>query len=525
MKLDIKQNTKHVFNSSKSLTSLLLAIAGFLLFWFLLSGSMTDNRFGFHIVWSSDLRSTPLWYGLTILWMSIFLMVGAAIMFSMLYRDKLHLTEGQEKIIRIGSLYIIGFSVFFVALSAISFAAFNTQFFNSVIWGNFKFTSMMGNGNEGVARINVADQSIAIGSLSIIAGIIIVAVGLFFFILKKEMNMKLYFTLRNGALTLTAISWFVIVLNIMAFGALGGDAGVLINGITGKNINWSDIDSYKEPVKNLLNKFSVWGKKADSKDAFIYLFNNISGYIGMGNTPGWLAWSGASGINWNFQTWWGELWTIGTTSFFPGTLNLPEIHLGMPLKDLVESIGNNKDNVNVALSLLSNLSKPGIMLGVNNSANSYLIFSLLLGCSIGIIPYSLSSYYLYEDNSLSMTYDSSIYTIIGTTMLYGLFAWILAYIPVGTWDESNADIYWHALFDKEYPSLNPGLIAGGGVSGGISQAIIYYFPYYSGTIMWDIGLALVIILPIISITTAVLLHRENIKKNLAHHNTQKDKTK
>lgn len=470
---------KESFKSRHSLTILLMVVGGFLTFFFLVSGSITDNRFGTHLVFSADLTSSPMWYSLTIMYISIAIILGGFILFSLLYRGKIKLNEGQEKAIRIGSLYLVGSAAFFIALSSITFAVFNSNFYKTL---NFEWnsiapvTKIWGGASQ---TTNYSTQGFVISLLSVVSIVTIMAATLFAVITKKEFSNRIYYTTRNGAILLIAVGWLVFNINLMAFGAMGGDAEVLLNGVLGTNINFDNVLNQVEGIEI----FNTWGNIEDPKEAYMALKDfldlnfeiDIPKYVIAGR-------------------YWDEFWTNGILD-----IGILGIYIDLPgsigFNDLILYIYFLSDS---APFWVHELNKPGFFQGVNESAAAIILFSILILSLFVIVGYMLFEYFILKDErNLSEFYDFSIYTIIITTAVYGILAWTSPYILTWGGPENYRPII-DGFIKGEPNGLAPGLIGQAGQYGGISGAIVYYSPLYHGTVLWWTGFIILLITPFAS---------------------------
>lgn len=442
------------FNNNTSLTLMLMLIAGFLIFWFLVAGSLTENRFGTHILFNGDMISSPLWYTLSITYISILFMIGAMVLLSLELRGKFKLNISQEKLIRIVSYLIIGISGFMVGISAISFATFQTQFFKSQLFHAHKF-----------GKLSVSDQGLSIGSISIILIVGAMATMTFFLFSKKEFNDKLYFTLRNVSIASVAAGWFIFNMNINAFGAMGGDLNTLSKGLLGFDFGSAD--------------FAEWSQM-DAKTFWTDV---------LGQSGGPLVWGIA-------KKWFEPIWIGGLVPGFD--------KFGIHWDPFTVPDGGLQKFFEVQGPLLNQLDKPSFIFGTNNSIQAMLLFTGTMSLIVALPTYGVASYYMVEDNSKSITYDFSIFVIVAVTALYGILAWINPYILL------NHDEYATTLLDAwshgTYNTLAPGLIAGAGMHGGIHSALVYYFPLYKGTILWWISFSLMFVIPVVAISNAIYIN-------------------
>ncbi len=474
------QNKK--FNNNSSLTLMLMLIAGFLVFWLLAAGSLTENRFGTHILFNGDMNSSPVWYILTISYISILFMIGAMVLLSLELRGKFKLNVPQEKVIRIISFLIIGISGFMIGISAISFATFQTAFFKSQLFHPHMFGSLA-----------VADQGLAIGSISLILIIGAMAVMTFFMFAKIEFNDKLYFVLRNVSIAAVAAGWFIFNMNVNAFGAMGGDLNVLVKGITDGKVDLTKIDG-----ENLIQLGNM-----DAEVFYDDFVKPLDDWF-----PNW----------WIADKFFTPLWEGGTIPKIPFITKNPINVPGQGLHYLLLSIGTISRNLHLSL-----FDKSGSIFGTNNSIAADLLFTTTMASIVALPIYGTYTYYKVEDNSKSFVYDASIFIIIGVTALYGFLAWITPYIPVGSneYIPSMKD----ALLNGKYNLIAPGLVAAPGMHGGLASAAVYYFPLYKGTITWWITFSIMFIIPVISIALSIFTNEPKATEKLIKKPERKKEAK
>ena len=471
-KVEEKVNKK--FRSNSSLTLMLMMIAGFLTFWLLVAGSLTENRFGTHILFNSDMKSSPLWYSLSISYISILFMIGSMVLLSLDLRGKLKLNSSQEKIIRISSFLVIGISGFMIGISAISFAAFQTEFFKSQLFHPHMF-----------GKLAVADQGLAIGSLSIILIVGVMAIMTFLLFAKVEFNDKLYFTFRNVSIASVAAGWFIFNMNINAFGAMGGDLNTIVKGLSDGKFDLSSVDGHtwlgwsqmtaKNFYKDVLKPFIDDGEFLDIK---LPIYSLVS-------------------------KWFDPIWNGG---------HVPGLVSKWKSFDIPEGHGLQNVLYNTSF-VVSGLDKPSLLFGTNNSIQAILLFATTMGLIVALPTYGIISYYKVEDNSKSITYDFSVFVIFAVTALYGVLAWITPYIPFGDNGDNYTMSIIDALYNGKYNAIAPGLIAPPGMHGGISSAVVYYFPFYKGTIVWWMSFGLMFIIPVVGLINSIYIN--NFEKGTA----------
>ncbi len=478
------------YTINKKWTFFIIALSAFLMMFFLILGSLSNNRFGTHLVFNGDLLNSPLWFILSIIVISLITIIGFLKVYDLSRKNRMHYSEDTDKIFKISSFLLIGTSIWFIALSAFSFAAFNWQFFDSQIHDGLKY-----------GNLPIALQGMVIGiSVIVVLGIILLLtyIGIFS---KFNMSDRLYYTMRNSIFAFIALSWFGFVLSTVAFGAMGGDANVLLSGLTHGNINLEEIGKKLETVLPTFDSLS---------DQLAYLGSlggeQIYQFVTGGTTPG------PSEVGWKQFI---QLWDYGTglgwsaiNQIKPGLAALISNNSGIgglliSLSNITQGIVDYGGGIS---EILISFAKPGIIFGVNNSLNAYLLFTSMFLILIGIVIYSILSYLKYEKNIDSMTYNISIYSIIGITFLFAFMSWITPYIP-GVFENGT-------IFDS---SLLPGLIAGPGEPGGISSAFVYFLPGYFGTVGWWTMFWILLAIPVITISyelTTKFLLKDNEEKIL-----------
>ncbi len=455
------------FKSRNNLTIFSLFLAGFLIFWFFLSGSITDNRFGTHLVMAGDLTSVPMWYGLIIAYFSFGLIILSCVLFYLNFKDKLSLTSEQEKIIRIGSLFLIGSATFFIALSSMSFAVFNNSFFSSILEGKYvqrSFVPSWGSKfdlTSSEVTYHLKDsvafslQGIIIASFSIVALIAIVATSVVFYVQKFRISDKMYISLRNSAIFLISFTWLIFNINLFAFGSMGGDAGILVNGVLGTDINWEE--------------FGIEMAKFGEGDAQTFYETILQPALG---TPGWLL----------AKPFFEPFWKTGVLNI-PGVV---DINLGVGLNEILVEVG----------FWLSILNKPSLLQGVNQSSSAILLMAILISLFFFTFTYVYLDYKFVKNNDTALLYYFSIYIIIIITALYGILAWTVPYI-ITTSESFNPIV--DGLINGEHNGLAPGLIGQAGQPGGINGAIVYFSPKYHGTFVWWLSFVLALLTPLMAL--------------------------
>ncbi|BDU67371.1 MAG: hypothetical protein TYPL_0240 [Candidatus Tyloplasma litorale] len=449
------------------LTISLLFLAGVLIFFFLVSGTLTDNRFGSHLVMSADLTASPMWYGLTMTYISFALIIIAIILFIFDQRGQLNISEDKLRVIRLGSLFLMGISAFFIALSSITFAVFNNDFFTNHVNNEWRSLVEINNLGNITSTTKWATQGVAIASLSIIFIVGIIATTIFFLFRKKEVSNKFYYSVRNGAVLLSALGWLVFNINLMAFGAMGGDAGILINGVLGTDFNWNDLGSTLGDIS--------------AEDFYTNVLRKVDDSL-----PGWTI----------SRKWFTEIWDTGSTSI----IGIGDISIGFPLGAFIHNSGD----------WVANLSKDSFLLGVNESFPASFIMLILLLGFVMVPAYIYIDYKNFDDNRISITYYAAVITLVTITIIFLSLAWIAPYII--TWDGDYNPLL-DGLIAGDPAGIAPGLIGQAGTAGGINGAIIYFSPNYSGTICWWIALVVVILTPFVAGGFSAWKHWDTLKTN------------
>ncbi len=445
-------------------------IAGGLIFIFLLAlGSWTDNRFGTHLVLSSDLSSSPEWFLITIAVIGSMVALAGIALAILKPLGVFNLDEKKERGLVIGSVLLIGTAAFILALSSISFAAFNWQYFSSELSSS--------NG--------ISNQAQAWMSLTIIAVVLVIAFIILSMLNLINMEDKMYRTLRNSSVALVALGWFVFNLCINSFGAMGGDANVLVENLT-ENLIGVKI-SLVGLGEILTNDQLASLADITAKDFYqTFLEDIIVNKIGVAGK-----WASA-------QLVFNSLWNKGT---IPGVATLP-----FALGDLIHTIGNNAETLSQGGNYLQSFAKEGMIMGVNNSANSILIFTSLLGLGlIGIPVYGVLTY--NSEDKTSIMFWGSIGVIIAAFALY----FILLLTPYMAAVEEHGIL--ESLLLGEFGGFAPGLIAQAGQPGGIHSAIVYFSPQYNGTTVWWIAEVITFIIPVVAFITAWLVTRGSNSNN------------
>lgn len=527
---NIKENTKTTeISDQKSkweLTSLLMALAGLVMFFFLVSGSITENRFGTHLVWSNDLSATPMWFSLIIVWLAAAIVIAAVVIFSFSYNGKLKLSEERLRALRIGSWALIGTSAFYIALSSITFAVFNTDFFSNTLnttWTPITPVHWLGNTVHTV--MTPAVQSVVIGWLTLITIFAVVigttAVAAF----GVNISEKMYYTARNTTVALIAIGWLVFNINLMGFGAMGGDAGVLVNGVLGTNVDWTSLGKTVESLGNELNDLgytiedlqplldavvalpldeigsglTAWGAM-EPKEAYQALqafakAHDIGGKLGDALIFPWAI----------AQAVFNPLWTNKLQPLVStvGPI-LPALWTIIPgLEKLAPVLVTIANPITGVGSWVSQLYKPSIFQGVNGSFVAISIMILLVSSLVWIPALTVTEHFMLEDSRRSMTWKASMWTIIGISIIFFVLAWTVPYIDI--WAGANDfNPVIDGLIGGKHNGLAPGLVGQAGEQGGICGALVYYSPLYHGTATWWIALSLVVITPLAAIAASVV---------------------
>ncbi len=445
-------------NNTNYLGSTMLILGGVVVFFLLVLGSLTDNRFGTHMVLNSDLSSGPAWYLILI---SLISMAVVAAGVTLIILDKVNvfkINDSRDRALTTGSLFLMGSAAFVLALSSISFAAFNWQFFESQI------------------QNGTADAAIAMMSLSIIGIVASLGYIVFGLIVPVNQNEKLYLTLRNTSVAFVALGWFVFNVCINSFGSMGGDAAVLVDGLLGKDDVLANIGSILQnnEISGLDIYHFVTGEEGEPDKGNLVWNNIIAAWDGKTPSPVW------------------------------GALNLIHEGLGDFIKD-EGGIGAILSNSQLTTDLVElGSGKEGPIMGVNNSMNSMMIFSLLITATfIGLPVYAGLTYSGTSKDKPSIMYISSIIIIIAMSVIY-LFLLLTPYMV--SYDPATQHVgILGLLFTGNYdPSIAPGLIALPGEPGGIHSAIVYFSDEYNGTIVWWIAETLTFIAPVAAFVSTTL---------------------
>ncbi len=458
-------------------------IAGGLIFIFLLAlGSWTDNRFGTHLVLSSDLSSSPDWFLYTIAVIGSVTAIAGIVLAILKPLGVFNLDEKKERGLVIGSVLLIGTAAFILALSSISFAAFNWQYFSS------ELSSSKG----------ISNQAQAWMSLTIIAVVLVIAFIILSMLNLINMEDKMYRTLRNSSVALVALGWLVFNLCINSFGSMGGDAEVLVQGLAG--ISLSNIGSVLNEKLPELQTLSTIGEQLDYISSFTG--NELYTIITGNDAPGKFDVVAKNVI---------KVWDDGTgagmmaiAAVSPALKNLISNQGG--LANLLHTISLPLEVVGHLPTYLQSFAKDGMIMGVNNSANSILIFTSLLGLGlIGIPVYGVLTY--NSEDKTSIMFWGSIGVIIAAFVLY----FILLLTPYMAAVEEHGIL--ESLLLGEFGGFAPGLIAQAGQQGGIHSAIVYFSPQYNGTTVWWIAEVITFIIPVVAFITAWLVTRGSNSNN------------
>ncbi len=463
MNSDTKINSNELDNESgykinKKITLLLVLASTFFIQFFLIFGSLTENRFGTHLVFNGDLISSPLWFILSVFTISVLFLILYLFYIELNRRKIVSYTETSDKAFRIGSLFLIGFSIWFLALSSFSFAAKNSQFFESQLTDGLVYNG-----------ISISMQSLIIGIFAIIVlGLILFGTKIVAFF-KKEFSNKSYKLLKVTSVAFIVISFFQFNLSLIAFGTFGGDSGVLVTNLAGIE----DPDTIYGVISNAPGA-AVWLIVGDQ---ITHLFGTIFGqdvingleYVRtglMGNAEGEEA----------LRLIMIDLWNDGQSSFLSNGVEVTKT-LSEPLKIWVADLAAG--------------TKDGIY-GVNNSMNAILLNWSMYLIVIGLVLYYIVSTIFWKEenyNKSSSVMNVSLYTLVLLVILFGLLSWVSPYIT-GTF---------------EYSTILPGLIAAPGHAGGIASAFVYFLPGYYGTIAWEVVFIILILIPVITITSEIVI--------------------
>ncbi len=431
--------------------SIVFAISGLVLIFLLVLGTWTDNRFGTHMVLNTDLTSGPNWFLCLVATIGVLVTIAGLVFLTLDALGIFKLDENKNRTLKIGAYLLMGSAAFAMALSSISFAAFNWQFFKSQI----------DNG--------ISDTAIAMIAIAIIGITISLSYVVFGFFYELNTDDKLYLTLRNSSVGLIALGWLITNVCINSFGSMGGDANVLVNGLTDGKISLTALGT----------------EMTNANATGLEIFQKVTGK----NKPG------VADVIWKYfiAIWDGTLSKLQITAI-NGILSSLNINFDAKLLNeagglihILNYIGN--DIVELGSG------KEGMLMGVNNSFNAYMIFTLLvLGGTVGLPLYGYLTYNSASNDRPSIMYWGSIITIAAVFALY-LFLALTPYMVKG---EPEAGLIGMLLTGNYDPSIAPGLIALPGHDGGIHSAIVYFADEYNGTLVWWISEVLIIAIPIAS---------------------------
>lgn len=487
-------------------TSLMMIAGGFILFFLLVCGSYTDNRFGTHLVFSGNLTSSPDWYISIINLISITIMlIGAVSLIASLINRKGIMNANQQRVIRAGSLALMGVASISIGLSSTVFAAFNNNFFFGPT------VTLKSDTFLGLQTISL--QSFVIALLSI-AGIfaVIITTGVLA-IRSAGMSRKAYTSIRNAGLIMAAAGWFVFNFDLMAFGALGGDANVLISGLAA-SLGHDDLDIAAFFANENHNLESIANFLDQAEDVTAEQFGNLITPI-IGNLLGG---SDLSAIKPVVSSLWDNAKGLVAA---PAIKILNEIHEGLgtfikgqggfqPLILNISSLVREASTVvDPIFNWLGDLSKPSLLEGVNESLNAFLILGLLSLFVVILGPlYGILDYRNKESDGNTIVYRTALYSLILLILVFTFSALVIPYIPGGKADVNNYSLL-NALITGNGAGIAPGLIAPAGVEGGINTAVVYFSPNYHGTITWFILLGAVIAVPFISFFVELIFKTRN----------------
>lgn len=458
-------------NSKKSVISIgsvMLIIAGIVIIFLLAMGTWTENRFGTHLVLNTDLSSGPAWFLYLIATVGTLVAIAGIVLLVLDIVGVYGLDENKDRTLKLGSYFLMGSVAFILALSSISFSAFNWQFFKSQM----------------ESKNGLADAAIAMMALSIIVITASLGFMVFGFFVEINANDKTFYTLRNTSIALIALGWLVFNLCINSFGAMGGDASILVDGLTGHDGTLTNVGTLLDQVDDVtgLDIFqAVTGE--DKPGKFQLVWKN---FIAI--------WDGSNSL-----TAWGLI-----NGVVPGLGTYIKEHGG-----IAQMLGN--DTTGLAHQLIElGTGKESLLLGTNNTLKSYSIFAGLLGLGlIGLPVYAGLTYNGASKEKTSIMFWGSIITIIAISALY-FFLLMTPYMPQGF---GSIDYYGgnkvinalYLLLTGNYdPSLAPGLIALPGQEGGIFSAIVYFSDEYTGTAIWWISEVLTFLIPAISFISVAL---------------------
>ncbi len=458
--------------------------AGLIYMYLIAFGTFTDNRFGTHLVLSIDLSSagSQEWFLWFVVAVGTLVAIAGAITFVLNYLGVIELNESQDSALKIGSTLLIGSAAFILALSSISFAAFNWQYFDSELTN--------GTSNQAYAWI----------SLTIIATAIVIGLTICVLTNVFTIDRKLYLTLRNSSIALVALGWLVFNVCINSFGAMGGDANVLFENLTGFSLAYvgetlSTIPAFAtaENIGDALVVASNMTPEEFYKDVLLVVKPDL---------PKWMV------ASIPFTSFWENGVSPLVKPFVPDAFYDLVVSTG-GLQNLLFDGGQLLEGVSVLPNYLETFEKVGPIMGVNNSFNSLLIFLSLLGLGLFGIPiYGVLTYNNKEKTSIM--FWGSIVTIISVYTLYFFLTLTPYMVNMDGYNpptnERMATIV--LLLTGNYdPSIAPGLIALPGYSGGINSAIVYFSPQYSGTVVWWISEVITFIIPAASFVGAWLTIR------------------
>ncbi len=371
-----KNNDNYKIN--KLLTLFLSLFAVFTILFILVLGSITDNRFGLHIIFNGDLVSSPLWFNISIyVFVAIFFIFVTTIFILSIF-GVIKYNSSFDKKMRLFSMDLIGFSIWFVCLSSYVFASFNWQFFDSQINDGLVF-------NDGL-HISIHGMIIGIFTIITLGLTFIFYLGWLFS--NKNISDKSYYNFRNGSIILIAFSWFSFNLSTISFGTMGGDVNVLLAGLTGMEVS---------ELKG------EWILLSEASNFWNFMYNNEL-TINFNGTE-FFAWEwGSNGVT-------GGIIEGGFSTAWNTGLGLPFVP-----RDAVLLLGNSvKDSK--------------LIYGVNNSVQAFLLFDLTLLTIIFIFVYLIYSNDKYDLNKNSFSFNFSIALIIMTLVFYTFLALISPYIP------------------------------------------------------------------------------------------------
>ena len=483
MKKIKKQEIKYELPSNRSIsTSLAIIFAGFAIFFLLISGSLTDNRFGTHLVFDPNLTSSPQWFINIVSALSIsFIIVGfITLIMSKISRGNLWKPE-QQRVIRAGTIFTIAIAAVVAGLSSTIFAAFNNDFFFGP--------------KIDIGGVNIPVQSFTIASLALGGIFLTLLITGIFAIREKGIKRKTYTSVRNSGLIVAAAGWAIFIINLMAFGSLGGDANVLVTGLFASHGKDVDLATWASENPNTLSDAI---HKITSKE-FADFWTPIIVNILPKPIPNRIIhkqlvalWEGNRGLSIT-------IWKI---------LNKISDNLG----DTIWGAGGLQalfiSKFSSLVAWLSILDKPSMLEGVNQSFNAYMILTLLIAfVAIGPI-YGVIDYRNSNSDGNTICYRIAMYILISTTLVFLFMSLVIPYIPGGEADLENYSPL-NALISGKGAGIAPGLIAPSSMEGGIHTALVYFSPNYHGTITWYIFLGVVIAIPFISLSIELIFKTRN----------------